>query len=104
MAFLNTEWPLLPTEDIDEDNQLKEITLVYRTMALDFINSPRRYSRHDSTIRKASTEGELMLLDALERLNPSRKIKKTDFAGAIQSMIDMTITGILTEPSGRSAT
>ena len=104
VAFLDKEWPLLPTEEVDEEVQLKQITLIYRTMALDFLHSPRRYSRHDPSIRKASAEGESILLEALERLNPGRKIKKSDLSSAVQCMMDLTITDILTEPSGRAVT
>ena len=45
-----------------------------------------------------------MLLEALERLNPGRKIKKADLSNAVQCMMDLTITDILTEPSGRAVT
>ena len=45
-----------------------------------------------------------MLIEALERLNPGRKMKKSDLSNAIQCMMDLTITDILMEPSGRAVT
>jgi len=102
IVYLELNWPSTSTEyKVDEKSQQRRISTIYREMILDFLGNHSRYSQTDFLVRDAFKQSELKLLDAIEAANPNIKLRTSELRPMIVSMLDMTLSDVLSEPSGR---
>ncbi len=102
IVYLELNWPSTSSEyKVDEKSQQKRIFMIYREMILDFLGNHSRYSQNDFLVRDAFKHSELKLLDAIEEANPNIKIRASELRPMILSMLDMTLSDVLSEPSER---